>query len=348
MDRRHQVFVSSTFTDLQIERAEIVQALLELDCFPAGMEMFPATYEGAWDLIKKVIDDSDYYCLVIGGRYGSTDPEGLSFTEKEYDYALASGKPLVAFLHAEPGSIPFDKSEKSQDTQEKLRKFREKVEANHHCKYWNNAEDLGGKVARAVIKIRKAHPSDGWIPGAFAEDEASRLERVTMKARIAELEAILLNNAGSHDGVEVENIASGDDLFNARVAYRTTDGKDESLDAPVSWDLLLRYVGPTLLAECSDEDLEGKIQLCFFHVLQQLRPKESLDYDGVIVPYVTSDQIKIQLRALGYMIPGVKRRAVSDRRQYWKLTAPGEKQLLSVQALKKPAPQEPLPLDKPS
>ena len=33
-DKRYQVFISSTFNDLKAERAEVTQALLELDCIP--------------------------------------------------------------------------------------------------------------------------------------------------------------------------------------------------------------------------------------------------------------------------------------------------------------------------
>jgi hypothetical protein len=69
MDKRYQIFVSSTFADLQQERQAVMQALLSLDHFPAGMELFPASDEDQWALIKGVIDDSDYYVLVIGGRY---------------------------------------------------------------------------------------------------------------------------------------------------------------------------------------------------------------------------------------------------------------------------------------
>jgi hypothetical protein len=50
------VFVSSTFQDLQEERQEVIQALLELDCIPSGMELFPAANEDQWTLIKRVID----------------------------------------------------------------------------------------------------------------------------------------------------------------------------------------------------------------------------------------------------------------------------------------------------
>lgn len=94
MDKRYQVFVSSTFRDLQEERQEIIQALLELDCIPSGMELFPAANEDQWTLIKKVIDDCDYYIVIIGGRYGSIGAAGLSYTEMEYRYALEREYPL--------------------------------------------------------------------------------------------------------------------------------------------------------------------------------------------------------------------------------------------------------------
>ncbi len=71
IDRRYQVFVSSTFEDLIEERREVTQALLELDCIPSGMELFPAADNDQWTLIKKVIDDCDYYVMISAGRYGS-------------------------------------------------------------------------------------------------------------------------------------------------------------------------------------------------------------------------------------------------------------------------------------
>ncbi len=106
MDKKYQVFVSSTYIDLLEERQEIMQALLELDCIPAGMELFPASNDDQWSLIKGVIDDCDYYIVVIAGRYGSLSESGLSYTEMEYRYALETGKPVIAFLHKDPDALP--------------------------------------------------------------------------------------------------------------------------------------------------------------------------------------------------------------------------------------------------
>src|SRR6185437_2488974 len=99
MKKRYQVFVSSTFVDLLEERREVMQALLELDSIPAGMELFPAANDDQWTLIKRVIDDCDYYLVIIAGRYGSVGRDGKSFTQMEYEYALSRNKPTVAFLH---------------------------------------------------------------------------------------------------------------------------------------------------------------------------------------------------------------------------------------------------------
>ena len=83
-NRRYQIFVSSTYTDLQEERTQLLFAILKLNYIPAGMEFFSAVDEEQMEFIKRVIDESDYYVLLLGARYGSLDSEGVSYTEREY------------------------------------------------------------------------------------------------------------------------------------------------------------------------------------------------------------------------------------------------------------------------
>ena len=88
MLKKYQVFVSSTRDDLVDERKSVSQALLESNCIPAGMELFPASNRTSWEIIKNAIDDSDYYLLIIAGRYGTLfkdengDYSKCSYTEK--------------------------------------------------------------------------------------------------------------------------------------------------------------------------------------------------------------------------------------------------------------------------
>lgn len=96
-NRKYQVFISSTFTDLIEERQAAVEAILKKGHIPAGMELFTAGDKSQWEVIKRWIDDSDIYLLILGGRYGSINKTtGLSYTEMEYKYAIEKGKPFFA------------------------------------------------------------------------------------------------------------------------------------------------------------------------------------------------------------------------------------------------------------
>jgi hypoxanthine phosphoribosyltransferase len=162
--KRYQVFVSSTYEDLKQERQEIMRALLELDCIPAGMELFPAANESQWTLIKRVIDDCDYYIVIVAGRYGSIGPDGYSYTEMEYRYATDKGKPAIAFLHASPDDLSSKRCEQETERRRLLGNFKallkEKV-----CRHWSSPADLGSQVSRSLVNLIRDQPSIGWIRG---------------------------------------------------------------------------------------------------------------------------------------------------------------------------------------
>lgn len=98
MNKKLQVFVSSTYTDLIEERQAAVEAILDAGHIPAGMELFKAG-KSQMETIKKWIDESDIYMLILGGRYGSIEEEsGLSYTQLEYEYALNKDIPVFAVV----------------------------------------------------------------------------------------------------------------------------------------------------------------------------------------------------------------------------------------------------------
>lgn len=84
--------------------------------------------------------------MIIAGRYGS---EGIdecgkkvSFTEMEFDYALKTGKPIIALLHKYSDTLPVIKSELNEDKRRKLNAFREKAKDGRLIHYWTSKEDL--------------------------------------------------------------------------------------------------------------------------------------------------------------------------------------------------------------
>lgn len=123
MDRKYQVFVSSTYKDLIEERSEVMKSLLELDCIPTGMELFPSADDDQLTYIKKVIDNCDYYVLILGGRYGTLHHSGKSYTHLEYEYALEKDIPIIAFLHSNPNSLPAWKVEQSSKGKKNMISF---------------------------------------------------------------------------------------------------------------------------------------------------------------------------------------------------------------------------------
>lgn len=74
LDKKYQVFISSTYTDLIEARAKVRAAILSMYYFPVGMELFGAANEEQWQIISETIDSSDYYVLIIGQRYGFVIP----------------------------------------------------------------------------------------------------------------------------------------------------------------------------------------------------------------------------------------------------------------------------------
>lgn len=98
MNKKYQIFISSTYEDLKEERAKVVATILKSYQFPIGMEMFSADNTEQWQQIQRTIDSSDYYILIIKRRYGSMTKEGISYTEKEYNYAKEKKYPLWHLL----------------------------------------------------------------------------------------------------------------------------------------------------------------------------------------------------------------------------------------------------------
>ncbi|MGP2652744.1 DUF4062 domain-containing protein [Serratia marcescens] len=183
MRKRLQVFISSTFTDLIEERQAAVSAILKNGDIPAGMELFTASDRSQWDIIKRWIDESDVYILILGGRYGSIEPEsGLSYTELEYNYALETNKPLfsiVIYDHALESKVKvLGQSVMELENRTLYKNFKEKVTSNMVC-FFEDTKDIRLAVLESLPKIASERPLTGWISGADAPDTAQLTTEIT-------------------------------------------------------------------------------------------------------------------------------------------------------------------------
>lgn len=184
MNKRLQVFISSTYTDLIQERQAAVTAVLKSGHIPAGMELFTAGDKSQLETIKRWIDESDVYMLILGGRYGSIEAEsGLSYTELEYNYALEIGKPLFACVinqdtlesrvkQGEGVAILEMKNPKL------LSEFREKVLSNMSG-FFDDCKDIRLCVLESLPEISATRSLSGWVSGKEVPDTKGLVDEIT-------------------------------------------------------------------------------------------------------------------------------------------------------------------------
>ncbi|MDX2237716.1 MAG: DUF4062 domain-containing protein [Hyphomonadaceae bacterium] len=251
-DRRYQVFVSSTYEDLREERQQATQAILQLGCFPSGMELFPATDVTQWELIQTVIAEADYYVTILGGRYGSLGPMGLSYTEMEYDFAISNDIPVLGFLKADISEIKSRFVEGTPERREKLSAFRAKV-MTRHCRTFQSPEELGSLVMKSLMNEIRVKPRLGWVRANLARTDADRgreselqRELATAKREIAKLNRKLRDRSLSVERATVDQLASGNEIFTFDVTFNDSEKKLVWRRVDFEWDEIFETIAPSM------------------------------------------------------------------------------------------------------
>lgn len=256
MNRKYTVFVSSTYKDLKQERQEVMQALLEMDCIPCGMELFPAADEEQFEFIKSIIDDCDYYVLILGGKYGSVNSDGISYTELEFRYALECNIPIISFVHGDTDNLPNSKCEHEEKMIEKLNSFRS-LARKRLCKFWKNKEELAGLVSRSMIQLIKRHPATGWVRANLISNEETLMKITKLYEENRELKN------SSEPRMQIGTLASGKECIDVDFIVYNRDDYNSVIDrfsVKMSWDNILRQIGPILLEERQRYSIEESLR----------------------------------------------------------------------------------------
>lgn len=329
MDKRYQVFVSSTYADLKEERRSVIQTLMELDCIPAGMELFPAADEEQFEFIKRIIDDCDYYLLIIGGRYGSTTEAGISYTEQEYDYALARGLKVIALLHENPDDIPFGKSEQDPALRERLKQFRDKVAADRLVKFWKTAGELPGLVSLSLSKTMKMFPAVGWI----------RADRVASEDLLGEINELRKNNThlqsalaelSTEPHLVIDNLAGLDEFIKLNGRYTATSGRYRSVEdwhVKATWRQIFGYISPYLVKHPDDGHVKSILGPVLFEKSAAYGNYSSLNDQDF-------QTVSIQLKALGLVNINYSTTVQGGMALFWSLTPAGEQLMLELRTIR--------------
>jgi hypothetical protein len=197
--KRYQVFISSTFEDLKAERRAVQDVVISTGDFPVQMESFPAADEDQFEFIKSLIDQCDYYVLIIAGRYGTVSDDGLSYTHKEFRYAVSKDVPVLVMLHGNRGEIVDGKCEQTDAGKQLLSEFITEAEKGRLRKTWTTLDGLKLAVREALDNAKRTKPRIGRLRGdsvasldALEELNSVRKENENYRNLIGEFEADIL------------------------------------------------------------------------------------------------------------------------------------------------------------
>ena len=344
--KRYQVFVSSTYEDLKEERTEVLHALLELDCIPCGMEYFPASDDSQWKYIKSLIEICDYYLLIIGGRYGSLNSNEISYTEKEYRYAVSKNIPVIAFIHSSPESLPVNKTDDDSLKKKKLKTFRDLVKKKL-CKSWDSKEQLGAIASRSMIQLMKSHPRIGWIRANQITNEENLKELLVAKNKIEELQT-KINEINKHETI-LGNLASGNEKIELSYHIYRHQSYDEGWkliqdNDLFTWDEIFDFLAPKLSLPLAYSSFKSSLNQLLNEKLTVKHRKDIKDLHEFIENNRQSirlrfsddalDTIKIQFTALEFIEEKLDKREKKNIRII-ELTELGQKELIRRKAVLK-------------
>ena len=244
MEKKYQIFISSTFEDLQDERRLVTEQILNLGHIPIGMELFHASDDDQWTYIRRRISKSDYYVAIVAERYGSVDSNGMSFTEKEYRFALAENIPIAAFLLSDDARRNWPAKYVEHVRRSEIDSFRTLC-MQKLIKPWSDGKDLALAVTNSLITLIDERPRPGLVPAgevpSHVADELARLSKLNgdLAREVAELKEAQSAGDLTQDDEALVAALRGSTIQEAVSAVNsqlvTTDGTLVSLSM---WDVV--------------------------------------------------------------------------------------------------------------
>jgi len=279
--------------------------------------------------------------VIVGGRYGSLDGQ-KSFTEKEYEYAMQSRIPVLAFIHRDPGKIEADKTDRDPDQIKRLEAFRARLRTSRIVAFWNDVHDLRTEVLTAVTNAVNLAPSIGWVrgdqaidPKVLQEAERLRFENADLRSRLEKLEA--------GDLTFPEELVGPDDPIQFQV-YPW--GRE---DTGYRANVRIKDIFTTIFENILLEDDEDNIQRLLARTWMQVAKPD--DFKGNTIYEINQNDvrgIRHQLEALGLIKAFGRTRTYndfagrqrSDNYIAWTLTDKGRRYMSHLNATRRNDDQE--------
>tara|TARA_B100000614_G_scaffold174260_1_gene155632 strand:- start:23381 stop:24400 length:1020 start_codon:yes stop_codon:yes gene_type:complete len=325
VDKRYQVYISTTYPDMQSARQALMLPLLDLGLMPMGMDMHSGESHNLMPVVQRMIDDSDYFVILLGGRYGTLSPLGLSYTHREYIFAATKRKPVVSFIHDDPLNLPPDIREPTREGQVRRDDFARLLENKTLSFRWRDESDLRERVARVMPDVMRQYPAPGWVQAGAGgiEDPAGR----DLRRRVTELEKEREELLAAQRGA-LRNLARGTDpvaLDYSCNVYEGGDCKMAMASCTLDWNRIFACVAPLMLNPVSEPVMQKALE---DYIARQALENVGADFPkahavrNVVLAGHAFNQVKVQLRTLGL----ITKTSETDSRglPLWRLTAQGD------------------------
>lgn len=334
IEKRYQVFISSTYEDLKEERSKVIQALLGRDCIPTSMENFNAANEDQFTVIKELISSCDYYVLIIGGRYGSIEPKsGKSYTQLEYEYANSIGIPTIAFYYDNINRLPVERTDEDPQKKAKLHDFIEEVKKKL-CNSWTTPSDLALNVVLSLDKLFKKHPQRGWVRGDTISSVEANQRIIELQKNNESLKKELeaykkkeqfdKNIYQQHEDTIKVNIVSKNGIYDNPFGI---DLKEKPISIDVSWDETFKAIASSFFTPVQTNFAADMISHAFCNY-------NGYD-DSKMLDGNSCNTILTQFYALGYLGMHSSEVYMEGIKSYYVVTELGMATYVSLMAKKK-------------
>jgi len=344
--KRYQVFVSSTHKDLRHERESIINELTKIGYIAVGMEQFPATDEEQMEFIRPIIDESDYYVVIIKARYGEVTSNKLSYTEEEYKYAVDRKIPVMAFLYKDISKLPMDETDQDGEKLEQLKRFSQELESKRIVKYWDNKEELVSGVKDSLNDMTRRRPGIGWIRGDQAADISLFKELDDLRKENALLKSQKTNNGVANIFAFTAGVAHGKAAL--QMSFSSFDEVEEGVEKDrriihknkqkhahsTTWDSLFSVVYAAIFenTDIASGRLGAKQEEIDNFICAYIKQEEGIE-KHIYLDNPSIDDIRLQLVALD-LITTFPYRVYLENTYLWHVTDKGEKYYAYIHAAK--------------
>jgi hypothetical protein len=151
------IFVGSTFSDMQLYRRAVRDALTQLETIVRGMEQFGSKPGSPVEECLRIVRSCQVYVGLFGMRYGSVpDGRDKSMTHLEYDEAQESRLPSLIYIIDEENQPVLPKDVEFGPGAEKLRELKSQLKKRHTVTFFTTPENLRAGILHDVPELLKS------------------------------------------------------------------------------------------------------------------------------------------------------------------------------------------------